>query len=321
MLRSYQYSESNSISRSIQNPNFRRKEEEIARKFTLTHKGKGRMDKQCPICGRTTGDYFYSKWEIDYLCCSECKSVYADVDSETVAEYQNSEELLNLRLSEAYQEDAFTGREEMWSDFLEWTGMRTFRFLKRNKNLKIVDIGNRFREYTKLIKKTELCGKYNVRDSILFEDENDIEDGTADIVFWLDQMQKEPDPSEKIRAMRDILVPKGLLFIGTRAGSGFDILTLKENNEKIFPYEHITMPSVKGLTHMLEENGFKILEITTPGVMDVNYVLQSRERLDDREGFVKYLLEESDVGVLQEFQRFLQKGCLSSFVRVVACRA
>ena len=68
----------------------------------------------------------------------------------------------------------------------------------------------------------------------------------------------------------------------------------------------------------MEENGFEILEITTPGVMDVKYVLDSKDRLDDRENFVRYLLEESSQAMLQEFQRFLQKGCLSSFVCVIA---
>ena len=52
--------------------------------------------------------------------------------------------------------------------------------------------------------------------------------------------------------------------------------------------------------------------------MDVKYVLDSKDRLDDRENFVRYLLEESSQAMLQEFQRFLQKGCLSSFVCVIA---
>ena len=50
----------------------------------------------------------------------------------------------------------------------------------------------------------------------------------------------------------------------------------------------------------------------------VKYVLDSREKLDDRESFVRYLLDESSQPMLQEFQRFLQKGCLSSFVCVIA---
>ena len=173
----------------------------------------------------------------------------------------------------------------------------------------------------RIIKESSLCAEYNLRSSILRGDENTIKDGAADIVFYLDQMQKDPNPVEKLSTIMNILSKNGLLFLGTRAGSGFDILTLKGKNEKIFPYEHITLPSVKGLTSMLEKVGLNVLEITTPGVMDVSYVLDSINHLDDREGFVKYLLEESDEGILHEFQRFLQKGCLSSFVRVVACKA
>ena len=320
MLRSYQYKEVGAVRSPIQNPNFRKKEEEIARKYVLKHGGRGRLNKPCPICGKSTGEYFYTKWGVDYLCCPDCRSVYADVDGDIAKEYQKTEALQELRLDEAYQEDAAAGRTEMWTEFLEWMEMRSFRFIRRNKGLSIIDVGNRFKEYVRVIRESELCGRYDLRSSILSDDENNIDKGMADLVFYVDQMQKETDPRERMMELREMLSPKGLLIIGTRAGSGFDILTLREKNEKIFPYEHIMLPSVKGLMLMLERIGLKVLEITTPGVMDVNYVMESKESLDEREGFVRYLLEESDTGILHEFQRFLQKSCLSSFVRVIACR-
>lgn len=318
MLRSYQYSENDPINERIQNPSFRKKEVEIAREFVLMNKPNVSIERTCPICGKEQGEFFYSKWGIDYLCCTDCRSIYANVDIETAEKYQESEDLLCLRRDDSYQEDANLGREEMWRDLIEWMEMRVFRFIHQNRNLSIVDFGNRYMGFISLIKQSEMCEQYDLRESIIRADEKTITDGSADLVLYFDQMQKETNPVERVQKIYDTLNVGGLLILGTRAGSGFDILTLKEHNEKIFPYEHITLPSVKGLTALLQRNGFKVLEITTPGVMDVRYVTESLDRLDDREGFVKYLLEESDKGILQEFQRFLQKGCLSSFVRVVA---
>lgn len=305
----------------MQSDNFREKEIEIARKYVLSNPINRRMnDTPCPICRKRTGKYFYTKWGVDYLRCDVCHSIYAICDEHVARKYQEQNELLELRLSDAYQEQITNSRKDMWEEFVEWAEIRTFRFLNRNSGLNILDYGNRLSGYSQIIKSAPFCDKYDLRNSILGKDDNTISSGDADIVFWFDQLQKELDPQERIRELREEMKPGALLFVGTRAGSGFDILTLKENNTKIYPYEHLLLVSVKGLTALLQDNGFEVLEITTPGVMDVKYVKESVDQLDDREGFVKFLLEESEQGILQEFQRFLQKSCLSSFVRVIARR-
>lgn len=147
----------------------------------------------------------------------------------------------------------------------------------RNKNLAIVDYGNRYEGYADAIRNAAICGRYDLRGSILSSGEDRIVSGGADFVFYLDQMQQEFHPSERMCELSECLKEDGLLVINTRA-----------------------------------ESGFEVLEITTPGVMDVKYVL------DSCESFVGYLLEESSLSMLQEFQRFLQKACLSCFVRVIA---
>lgn len=318
MLRSFQYTEKSYLDYTMQSDLFREKELELARKYVSSHPIRRDMPHKCPVCGKAAGEYFYTKWNVDYLCCGECKSVFAVYDEEVVLKYQGLSDLVDLRLEEDYQKQVTDNREDVWKEFLDWISVRAFRFMRRNKGLNIVDVGNRFSGYAKCIQDAALCGTYDLRDSILQEDSSRISDGEADLVLYLDQMQKELHPQEKIRKLRKILKDDGLLILNTRAGSGFDIITLKENNEKIYPYEHILLPSLKGIITMLEENGYEVVEVTTPGMMDVKYVMDCKEKLDSREGFVKYLLEEADQNILQEFQRFLQKSCLSSFVCVIA---
>lgn len=321
MLRSYQYTESSYLNKSMQSDLFREKEIEIARKFVQNSKKRLDMGCDCPVCKKPSGSYFYTKWDVDYLCCKECRSIYAVCDESEAQAYQKDDDLLKLRLSESYQDRITESRTDMWTEFLEWIEVRAFRFLKRNKSMNIIDVGNRLKGYSQIIRESSLCGCYDIRHSILCNDTNNISNGSADIVFYFDQMQKELSPFDSILEIKDLLTTGGLLFLGTRAGSGFDILTLKEQNKNIYPYEHIFLPSVKGIEKLLTESGFEVLEITTPGVMDVKYVYECVDVLDDREGFVKYLLTEGEESVLQDFQRFLQKGCLSSFVRIIARKA
>lgn len=318
MLRSFQYTEKSYFDYSMQSNLFRDKEKEIARKFVTSHPTRKDMAHRCPVCEKALGSYFYTKWNVDYLCCSECKSVFAVCEDEVVSQYQNNAELLQMRKEPAYQTQVAQNRTHVWEEFLDWISVRTFRFMRRNKNLNLVDVGNRLAGYSKLMQQSALCGRYDLRESILQEDETTIPSGQADVVFYLDQMQKELHPREQLLKMKEYLKEDGLLVINTRAGSGFDIITLKENNDKIYPYEHVFLPSIKGLVSLLESCGYEVLEITTPGVMDVKYVMDSKDKLDGREGFVQYLLQETNQGVLQEFQRFLQKSCLSSFVCVIA---
>lgn len=318
MLRSFQYTEKSYLNYTMQSDLFREKEIEIARKYVNSHTVRKDMYNKCPVCGKNTGKYFYTKWNVDYLCCTECKSVFAVYDDDVVEQYHKLNELVELRLEDDYQKQITQSREGVWEEFLDWVSVRAFRFMRRNDKLNIVDAGNRFSGYSECIQRSSLCGKYDLRYSMLKDDSRRIQDNEADIVFYLDQMQKELNPQKKLLELRSFLKEDGLLVVSTRAGSGFDIITLKENNEKIYPYEHIFLPSVKGLLALLEQCGYEVLEITTPGVMDVKYVMDYKDKLDDREGFVHYLLQETNQGILQEFQRFLQKSCLSSFVCVIA---
>lgn len=320
MLRSYQYTESSYLKYTMQNKLYREKETAIARNYVASHRLRRDLHDVCPICGEKAGRHFYTKWSVDYLRCSACKSIFAVCDEEIVRGYQEHHELQEFRIDSGYQRQISENREKLWKSFLEWVEVRAYRFIGRNRGLNILDVGNRFRGYSEMIAQSPLCGVYDLRRSILGEDTWKVSAGMADIVFYLDRMQQDMNPKEVLHGMREYLKKDGLLFLSTRAGSGFDILTLKEHNRKIYPYEHILLPSRRGLVGLLEKCGYEVVEITTPGVMDVQYVAESMETLDDREEFVRYMLEETGDNLLQEFQRFLQKSGLSSFVCIIARR-
>ncbi len=318
MLRSFQYEEKLYMEYSLHNDLLRDKEIEMAYQFVASHPICRKMECKCPICGHENSQYFYTKWDVDYLRCDYCKSIFAMCDRTTVEQYQQYEKLRQFRLSQEYQEQIILRRKEVWQDFLEWIEVRSFRFMRRNRKLSVVDIGNWRKGYSEVIRDSALTGCYDLRESWTGQDTYNIAEGEADLVFYLDRMVGELDPEQKIRHFSRWLKKDGLLIINARAGSGFDIITLRENSRGIYPYEHIVLPSVRGLTYLLQRCGYEVLEVTTPGVMDVKYVMESRDKLDKRESFVQYLLEESTQPMLQEFQRFLQKSCLSSLVCVIA---
>lgn len=320
MLKAYSYCEYDFENIQIHDDKYFHREKSIAKRFAeenIVKNNRGLINKKCPICSNKNWDYFYIKWGIPYLRCRKCYSIFAECDEEVVNQYINIPELIELRTSNEYQDNASLTRADEWKEFLQWISIRAYRYCNSNRNFKIVDIGNRHYGFMKLIQESSLCGKYFLQNSILQVNcDKSVTD--ADLVFYLNAMQKEMNPKKRLIEIKRTLKEKGLLVIQTRAGSGFDILTLRERNEKIFPYEHIMLPTVEGLLLLLNNIGFKVLEITTPGVLDIQYAKKNAKKIDDTEVFAKYLMEHGDNTTLQEFQRFLQKNGLSSFVQVIA---
>lgn len=318
MLKAYEYVE---YSQSAEKPkgfwdqSLREKEIEISKRFCegRTNRGKG----ICPVCGADSLRDFYQKWNVQYERCGHCNSVLAVVDSENMEEYRTYPQLSELRRSENYQKSICARRKNLWEEQLDWMSFRCYRYLDRNEGLRVIDYGNRYRAYMDLIRTSKLIGEYELRRSLLVEEgERQIEQ--ADVVLCMDYLQQEDKPKEFLCQVWQDLKPGGLLILSTRVGGGFDILALRENNPNVFPYEHILLPSKEGLRMMLEETNYEVLEMTTPGALDIYYVLENRGGLHEGEYFLQYLTEAAGQNELADFQRFLQKSGMSSYAQVIA---
>jgi SAM-dependent methyltransferase len=116
------------------------------------------------------------------------------------------------------------------------------------------------------------------------------------------------------------LAPGGLLFFTTRTISGFDLQVLWGDAPYIFVPEHLNLLSIGGIRLLLERLGLDLIEISTPGQLDLEFVARTAEANPALElpRFVKYLIDQRDSLAHADFQEFLQKHRLSSHVRVAA---
>ena len=162
---------------------FQMKEIELARRYVESHHIRHDMKRDCPVCGKDTG-VFFTKWEVDYLRCSECDSIFAVCDEAIASDYLVYDELMKLRLSNEYQSQISESRNTVWREFLEWVEVRAYRFLRRNKGLNIVDVGNRMSGLADMTRESELCGKYTAVDSLGMMENADTTESSADIIFY-----------------------------------------------------------------------------------------------------------------------------------------
>ncbi len=315
MLKAYDYAEVNYQDSEIQNVELFLREKSIALKFVLNHPTQIKR-KVCPICGSKHTGFIFSRWDIDYLFCEECCSIFVPIEEDTIQQYLAIEEMNELRVSDDYQQQAEYRRADIWDELVMWAQYRIYRYLGKNTDLDVIDYGNRYVGSIERFRKSGICRHYELRDSILPVETEKIE--KANVVLYMNQLQHEVNPVSTLKKLKDSMKEDGILILNTRLGSGFDILTLKGSMDSIFPYEHIMLPSKKGLEIILDNSGFELLEITTPGTRDMESVLRNQERIEESNFFVKYLLKTADKSILATFQRFLQKSGLSSFAQIVA---
>lgn len=321
MLTAYNYyepEEENRVRKNLKDSALFERELSLAERYSGCHPSGTVFRESCPMCGSASVHPFYEKWGVRYVRCGSCASVFADVSQEAAENFRGMEARRELRLSETYQAEAASARSMMWQETLDWLRFRSYRYLGRNEGLAVCDAGCRWRGFRDLLLSSGLCGSYQAFDSILDDAGARGTDIRADIVLALDYMQQLHSPDGLLALAGEHLKKGGLLVISTRLGTGLDTLLLKEKNRNVFPYEHILLPSREGIRAMLEKAGLEVLEFTTPGTFDVNYIKANLDAVSGTAEFVHYFLSRSTPELEAEFQRFIQKAGLSSHAQVIA---
>lgn len=141
-----------------------------------------------------------------------------------------------------------------------------------------------------------------------------------DVVIAFDDLDREADVSTFFRNISKLQKKGGLLFLTTNTASGFEYLVLGEHSPRLVLPDRLNLLSTEALRMRLEENGYKILDVSTPNKLDVEFVLEQIKRNSKIEisYFLEYLLKRRDESVLQSFQDFLQLSHLTSYCRIAA---
>ena len=137
-----------------------------------------------------------------------------------------------------------------------------------------------------------------------------------------EQLEHQFSALDFLKECCGMLAPGGMIFLTTRTIDGFDLATLWDKTPYIYVPEHLNLFSVEGLGRLLENAGFELVELSTPGQLDVELTMAAA-RADASialSGFLKTLFDQRDVEARRDFQAFLQKHRLSSHARIAAVK-
>lgn len=138
-------------------------------------------------------------------------------------------------------------------------------------------------------------------------------DDSADLVVCFEVLEHVWNPLGFVQQMARLAKPGGLVFLTTLGVDGFDIRTLWERSNAIFPPHHINFLSVAGFDRLFTRAGLTDVEVRTPGKLDVDIVRNAwaaDPSLAADQRFLQEILADDNHAAA--FQRFLADNRLSS---------
>ncbi len=294
-------------------------EKKLAEQFVRgLHGDRASVFSPCPVNGMLREEVLFEKWGQTYVISPGHWSVGLGQmpDASTWHTYFYDSDLAAYRASNVYQKRVWQLRQKLWESLMEWVEGRCIRY-GHHRALRVADWGTKFIGWRDTAMKSPFVQQLSVIDPLppLQEEQ---QDARFEAVFLMDVLQRTLDPKSLLETIHQSMEDEGLLFITTRSGTGFDILTLREQSSSVFPLEHIFLPSPSGMKQLLESTGFEVLELSTPGLFDVDFVRSSETEIPRDQFFQRYMNSLEQEAIFERFQQFLQQNNLSSHMRVLA---
>lgn len=287
----------------------------LAKEFVMGHPCSGGLDP-CPISNEKRHDILFSKWGQQYAFSPTDwnLSLASTPDPQTLHSYFYASPLARFRATPHYQTMATERRQPLWCRLRQWLETRIQTYIP-GKTVSLADWGTKFTGWAEYLAESASINRFSVCEPLPPVQPAD-QDDAYDVILLQDALQRAQNPAALLAKTRERLKNGGILIVTCRSGTGFDILSLRENSASIFPYDHICLPSPKGLESILRASGYEILESSTPGLLDMQLIREGRLPADQL--FQRYLRDALSPDDDDKIQAFLGTMKLSSHLRVIA---
>jgi len=290
------------------------------------------VNVNCPACGNK-GKLFFKKYGFKHKLCGNCKTIFCSPrpSEELLNIYYNQFESLKMWTRLLLETDA---ERKMLQHEPRVNKIISIISQKKGKNGGIViDIGAGSGAFSMCLKRTDFFTKVIALD--LSEDcvnvckKNgldticgtiwDLEDNSADLICINDLIEHLFDPLSFLKKCHSVLKDEGNISIATPNGEGFDFKIFKSNTDNITPPEHLNYFNCFSVDLLLTRAGFQTLCLETPGKLDIEIVLNKKNKgylINKKNEYIDFLLEQNEE-TLDNFQKFLSENKLSSHMFVI----
>ncbi len=283
----------------------------------------------CPACDSEASEAAFKKNEFLYRRCADCGSVFVSPrpTEKTLIDYYAHSRASRFRVEHYSRDTAKARRYHLLASHANWMGQifdetgnqnaRTYADLN-TCSPEIFDEIHNLGVFETLLSVEPLLRIEGACEAPVTVTTRASLQGMGGISAF-EKLEHQFSPAAYLRGVYEALSKGGLFFFTTRAISGFDLQALWERTPYIFVPEHLNLPTIEGIGRLIERCGFELIELSTPGQLDVELVRHAAENDPSIKlpPFVKYLLDKRDKEAHWDLQEYLQKHRLSSHARVV----
>lgn len=287
----------------------------------------------CVSCGSSRFKPQFEKSGFTYVLCDDCGTLYANPrpSSEDLAAFYKKSKSATFWINDFFLPMIESRREKIFKPRAQLVAQKVSAC-----NISVLgDIGSGFGLFLEEMKKILPGTKYvavepssdmakicmdkgfDVIDKAI-EDISGIE-GKFDFLSAFELVEHLYEPQALFRNVYKMLKPSGLFLATTLNCEGFDVQALWERSKNIYPPQHINFFNPRSLKKALEDNGFYVEELTTPGRLDWNIVENSiKDGAVRPERLWLNFSKNANQRAKEDFQVFLADHGLSSHMMVLA---
>lgn len=304
----------------------------------LQKKSKQFIRVTCPACQKDDAAVFFEKYGFFYDQCRVCETIYMNPrpTQALMEDYYSHSENYAFYVEHIFPATEDSRREKLHRPWLE-------QLLKDTKGLRsndgaLLEVGPGFGTFAVLAKESA-----EFKDVIVVEPTPELaatcrSKGLTVVEMPIEYVEKEKlplivstivafeviehlyEPRSFIKKCGTIMESRGVLVLSCPNGLGFDIQILGSKSIAV-DTEHVNLFNPKSLTLALVQEGFEVLNLTTPGKLDAEFVreayLRGEIELDD---FLHNVLINKWDEYGENFQKFLIDNNMSSHMWIIAIK-
>ncbi len=273
----------------------------------LDRKGRFKYGKNtsCPICNSNRLSLKFSKNGFKFVKCQKCNLVFVNPRPtvEFLKKYYTQGPAYKYMQEVILPKTAKFRSKIIFKPKLDIVN----KFFKKNRN-KILDIGCASGNFLNLASKYawDCYGVEPSQDAVKllkkrFSDikvfnttVEELETQTKfNVVSCWELIEHVLNPLKVFKKIFSILDKSGVFVLSTPNSEGFDMMMLEELSDVYLAPNHLNYFNPKAITYALKKAGFKKIEITTPGIFDLDKVVNalklSKPTPDLKDKFIKFL--------------------------------
>ena len=291
----------------------------------------------CPVCS-LPGNSEIEKYGFNYDLCEICFTLYVSPrpSEASFQRYYTSSASSEFWSSTFYKETAEARREKLWRPKASLIDLKLKGILgKSYSDYLIVDIGGGYglfaEEMEKLTENFPLVIEpgpglaQSCRERHIPVIEKFLEDVRPDdlpskpkVFVSFELFEHLHNPNKFLKSLYKVMKKNDFFIFTTLSGSGLDIKALWRDSNSIQPPMHLNFFNPISIKKILENTGLEVLEVTTPGKLDIDILSNNTQNL--RDPFWKLLIENSNIQQKKDLQKIFSDIGLSSHMMTISKR-